>query len=89
MNPISAFAIYFTVWWTTLFAVLSFRLRTQDESGDVKPGTAPSAPAGRHMWRVALINTVIATAVFGAFYYIYAVLGWRLDDLPNFLPSHN
>jgi predicted secreted protein len=89
MNPISAAAIYFTIWWITLFAVLSFGLRTQDESGTVEPGTMPSAPAGRHMWRVALINTAIATAIFAAFYYLYAIRGLSFDDLPNYLPSRN
>jgi predicted secreted protein len=89
MNAFSVFAIYFIIWWVTLFAVVSFGLRTQQDAGSVEPGTTSSAPAGRHMLKVALINTVIATAVFAAFYWAYAVRGWRFDDLPNFLPSRN
>lgn len=89
MNPVSAFAIYFIIWWISLFAVLSLGLRTQDDAGAIAPGTTPSAPSDRHMLRVALINTIIATAIFAGFYYTYAVLGLRFDDLPNFLPSRN
>jgi predicted secreted protein len=89
MNAFSVFAIYFIIWWISLFAVLSYGLRTQQDAGLVEPGTTASAPAGRHMLKVVLINTVIATAIFSAFYWVYAVQGWRFDDLPNFLPSRS
>jgi predicted secreted protein len=89
MNAFSVFAIYFIIWWISLFAVLSLGLRTQQEAGTVETGSTASAPAGRHMLKVALINTVIATAIFAAFYWAYAIHGWRFDDLPNFLPSRN
>jgi predicted secreted protein len=87
MNPVSAFAIYFIIWWISLFAVLSFGLKTQGETGVVVPGTPASAPAGRHLVRVFLINTLVATVLFALFYYAFAVRGWTFDDLPNFLPS--
>ena len=87
MNPVSAFAIYFIIWWTSLFAVLSLGLKTQDEAGEIVPGTPASAPKGRHMLRVFLINTLIATVIFAGFYYLFAVKGWSFDDLPQMLPQ--
>ena len=36
-------ALYFVIWWMTLFAVLPFGGRTQGESGHVVPGTPESA----------------------------------------------
>jgi predicted secreted protein len=87
MNPVSAFAIYFIIWWITLFSVLSFGLKTQDEAGEVAPGTTASAPQGSHMLKVLILNTLIATALFAAFYYCYVVRGWTFDDLPHFLPA--
>jgi predicted secreted protein len=86
MSPVSAFAIYFIIWWTSLFSVLSLGLKTQDEAGAVVPGTPASAPTGRHMLRVFLINTAVATLIFGGFYYLLAIKGWSFDDLPQFLP---
>ncbi|MEZ5842652.1 MAG: DUF1467 family protein [Hyphomicrobiaceae bacterium] len=59
-------ATYFVVWWITLFAVLPFGVRTQDEAGEVVPGTPASAPAGFRMARVMLVNTIVATVVFAA-----------------------
>ena len=38
-------ALYFLIWWVVLFAVLPFGLKTQDEDGEVVPGTPGSAPA--------------------------------------------
>jgi predicted secreted protein len=47
MSWVTYFAIYFIVWWITLFAVLPFGLKTQDENEDVTLGTVSSAPRGR------------------------------------------
>lgn len=66
-----ALALYFMVWWLTLFAVLPFGVRTQGESGDVTPGTPASAPAAPRILRIFLINTVVASIVFaGVFAYL-------------------
>ena len=58
-------ALYFVVWWMTLFAVLPFGVRTQGESGHVVPGTPEGAPANPRLLRIVLINTLAATIVFG------------------------
>ncbi|MCB1519891.1 MAG: DUF1467 family protein [Hyphomicrobiaceae bacterium] len=68
-------AIYFIIWWLTLFAVLPFGLRTQDEQGDVVPGTPGSAPAAPRLVRVFLINTVVASIVFFLF-WLGVTQGW-------------
>ena len=39
-------AIYFIIWWTTLFAVLPFGVRNQIDEGQVTPGTEPGAVIG-------------------------------------------
>lgn len=57
-------ALYFMIWWLTLFVVLPFGVRTQGEDGEVVPGTPASAPAAPRILRIALINTALATTVF-------------------------
>ncbi len=57
-------ALYFIIWWMVLFAVLPFGLTTQEEAGDIVPGTPGSAPARSRMLRIFLINTVVAAIVF-------------------------
>lgn len=73
-------AIYFIVWWVTLFAVLPFGVRTQGEAGEVVPGTPESAPAQMRVWRVAGITTAIATIIFG-----FIVLEFRLKFVTGLL----
>jgi predicted secreted protein len=57
-------AIYFLIWWVVLFAVLPWGARSQDESGEVAPGTDPGAPAVHRVWMKLVWTTVIATTVF-------------------------
>ena len=68
MDILQSIAVYFFIWWITLFLVLPFGVRTQQEEGSVVPGTPESAPARPRLLRIALINTALATAVFIAVY---------------------
>jgi predicted secreted protein len=63
-------ALYFVIWWTVLFAVLPFGVRTQGEAGEVVPGTPASAPVTPRLKRVALMTTLVATAVFAVVYVV-------------------
>lgn len=64
-------AIYFIVWWLVLFAVLPWGVRSQEESGEVSPGTDPGAPAVHKVWIKLLWTTVIASIVFGILAAVY------------------
>jgi predicted secreted protein len=65
-------AVYFVIWWTVLFAVLPFGVRSQAETGEVTQGTDPGAPAAPRMRKVALITSVIAGVIFALVWYIWA-----------------
>lgn len=78
MSTPLAIALYFVIWWITLFACLPLGVRTQDEAGDVVPGTPSSAPAKPRLLRIFLINTIVATSVFAI---VWAVLAYRLIDV--------
>jgi len=64
-------AIYFLIWWVTLFAILPWGVRNQEESGEVAPGTDPGAPAMHRMWRKLGWTTLVATVIVGILYLIY------------------
>lgn len=68
MSTTTAIAIYFLIWWITLFAVLPWGVRNQEESGEVTPGTDPGAPAIHRVWHKLGWTTVVATAIFGILY---------------------
>jgi predicted secreted protein len=67
----TALAIYFLIWWVTLFAVLPWGVRNQEEAGEVTPGTDPGAPSSHRLGRKLIWTTVVATALFGILYFVY------------------
>jgi predicted secreted protein len=71
MSVATVIAIYFIIWWVVLFAILPWAVRSQEESGEVAPGTDPGAPAVHRIWRKLLWTTVTAAVVFGVLAAIY------------------
>ena len=59
-----AIAVYFTMWWTVLFAVLPFGVRSQQESGEVVPGSEPGAPVAPFLVKKAVWTTLAAAVLF-------------------------
>ncbi|MBA5776513.1 DUF1467 family protein [Stappia sp. F7233] len=82
MSLTSALAIYFIIWWVVLFAVLPIGVRTQEEHGEVVPGSVPSAPAHPRLLQKAIITTIVAGVVFAIFYWLKEYSGLTLDDFP-------
>lgn len=72
MTVAGGLAVYFVIWWVVLFAVLPFGISSQAEAGDVTAGTEPGAPTVPGLVKKVLITTVIAAAVFGLVWYIWA-----------------
>jgi predicted secreted protein len=75
----SAIAVYFIIWWLTLFMVLPFGVRSQAEAGDVVPGTDPGAPILARMGRIAIINSLLAMVVFASFWAFYVLNVFDLE----------
>jgi predicted secreted protein len=59
-----AIALYFVVWWTLLFVVLPFGVRSQAETGEVVAGSEPGAPAMPALREKAIWTTIVSAAVF-------------------------
>lgn len=83
----TAFAIYFVIWWITLFLTLPFGVRSQHEDGEGPPGTDPGAPIATLMGRKVIWTTVIS-AVFFAIAWLGNSAGYltteRLSRLMGF-----
>jgi len=70
-----AIAIFVTIWFTVLFAVLPFGIRSQHEDGDFVPGTDPGAPVAPRLLVKALWTTVISAGVFAALVVLSRISG--------------
>jgi predicted secreted protein len=71
MSKTTVIAIYFLIWWITLFAVLPWGVRSQEESGEVAPGTDPGAPFRHRVWMKLIWTTVVSTIIFGVVAGLY------------------
>lgn len=89
MQLISAFAVFFIVWWTVLFVVLPIGLRTQSDDGDVAFGTVASAPTRFRGGRIVLMTTLISLAVCTVWYMVTWYFGFTMDDLPRIIPVYD
>ncbi|MBC2884951.1 DUF1467 family protein [Ochrobactrum sp. CM-21-5] len=87
MTMISGIAIYFVIWWISLFALLPIGLRTQAEEHDVTLGTVASAPARPRVGLAFFRTTIVATLIFVLYYYLTQIRGFGLDDIPHFFPD--
>lgn len=70
MSWSGAIALYFIVWWLTLFAILPIGIRSQHEDGDVTAGTDPGAPVLPSMGRKVIYTTLAAVPLFGVLWLL-------------------
>ena len=87
MGIVTALAIYFVIWWTSLFVILPFGVRTQSDGGEVIPGTVPSAPAAPHLAMRLGATTALATVVFAAYYVATQIYGLGPESFPHIIPG--
>ncbi len=89
MAIISGLAIYFVIWWLTLFIILPIGLRTQDEDQSVVPGTVASAPTRFRAVRVMALTTAVSAVIYATWYVGETYFGWSFKDLPVLVPGLN
>ena len=81
MSLATAVAIYFLIWWTVLFAVLPWGVRSQEESGEVVPGSDPGAPKLPRLLLKLLWTTLISLAVCALGFAVYKYRLIAFDSL--------
>jgi len=83
MSLTSALAVYFILWWVTLFAVLPWGVRNSHETGqEVAAGHEAGAPVNPRIGRKMLVTTVIASLLF-ILVYGQITYGWvGFEDIP-------
>jgi len=84
MGPVTAVAIYLTIWWTVLFAVLPWGVQSHHEAGLNKgDGGDPGAPVDPKIKQKFITTTWIAAVVWAV---VWLVIRFGLVKLPS-LPS--
>lgn len=88
MTLLAGCAVYFVVWWITLFAVLPFGVVSQHEANGKVDGDGidPGAPMRPLLFRKALATTVIAGVLWSAIAYVAIEKPIGFDQIP-FMPK--
>ena len=81
MSTTTAVAVFFLIWWVTLFAVLPWGVRSQQEGGEVVPGTDPGAPLVPKLGRKLIWTTLVTCVVFGVLYVVYTERLLTIDEI--------
>lgn len=69
MNLTGAIVLFAVIWFLVFFIVLQATARSQDDAGEVTPGTPASAPADANILKKAKITTAITLV-------LWAVIAW-------------
>ena len=80
MSVTTAIAIYFLIWWITLFAVLPWGVRPQAE-GELAPGSDPGAPAIPALGKKLVWTTIVASVIFAGCFIVYTRKLVTIEDL--------
>ena len=67
----TSLAVYFVIWWITLFLTLPFGVRSQHEDGKGTDGTDPGAPVLARMGRKLIWTTILSAVIFAIALWAY------------------
>jgi len=82
MTVVTAIAIYLTIWWTALFAILPLGARSHAEEGTPVPGGGdPSSPVNPNLKRKFFTTTWVSAILFAL---LWLTLHFHLITLPSF-----
>jgi predicted secreted protein len=81
----TALAIYFVIWWITLFLTLPFGVRSQHEEGESAAGTDPGAPIASRMGRKLIWTTAVSAAIYGLAMLAYHAGYFNIERLSKLM----
>ncbi|MGZ6013866.1 MAG: DUF1467 family protein [Caulobacteraceae bacterium] len=84
-GPVTLIAIYLTIWWTVLFAILPIGVQSRADAGLPNDGSDPGAPVDPKLKRKFLTTTWVSAIVFAI---LWLVVTFHLVELPR-LPGHH
>ena len=83
-GPFTMAAIYLTIWWTVLFAILPLGVQSRAEAGLPNDGSDPGAPVNPKLKKKFITTTWVSAIVFAV---LWLILYFHLIDLKA-LPWH-
>ncbi len=85
MQIMSAIVLFVMIWAVVLFMVNPLWQTSQEEDGNVVPGTPAGAPVDPMVGRKVLVTTLITVPLFALAYLVLVNHWFTLDDFDLFL----
>ena len=84
MGVMTTIAVYLTIWWTVLFAVLPLGVVSHAEAGiDKGDGGDPGAPVDPKLKRKFITTTWVSTVLFAILWLALRFHWFSLPDFPT------
>lgn len=88
MSWITSAALFFVIWWISLFAAIPIVFHKARREEDAPSAVQTGAPKkSRRGLIVVVVNTLIAAVIVGVVAVAVNVYGLSPDVFPNFLPE--
>ena len=84
MNLTAGIILYFIYWFLTLFVVMPIGQKSQQDVGQIVPGTPASAPVGTPWKRKLIVVTAITTILWAITASLILGGGFTRADVQNF-----
>ena len=84
MNVVSGLVLFAVIWFVTLLVALPIGVRTQEEAGEVVPGTPASAPVDAMIRRKMAWVTLASLLIWGAVAGVIVWGGITVEDIDVF-----
>ena len=82
MDWFTSIAVYLTIWWTVLFAILPLGIQSHHEAGVAPPpGCDPASPLKPKLVRKAITTSWVSAIVFAV---VWAIVYFQLIPLPRY-----
>ncbi len=77
-GPLTMLAIYMTIWWTVLFAILPLGTQTRAEAGLPNDGSDPGAPVDPKLKKKFITTSWVSAIIFAV---LWVLLYFHMIDL--------
>ena len=83
MGPFTSIAIFLTIWWTVLFAVLPIGVQSRADAGLPNDGSDPGAPVDPKLKKKFITTTWVSALVFAVLWLVVRFGHIDLSRLPG------
>lgn len=82
VNFVTGIVVYLIVWWMVFFCVLPLRVQSQQEMGDIEPGSEPGAPVDPQLKYKFKLTSTIAAGIWLVYFVVFEFRLLTLDMIP-------